>query len=146
MAQIAPIATLLGAGASLYATTRQTQVQSAQSRDQAAAARAQNEARNQQAAAQQAAEQRARDARLAGTVAATRARLAAGGVQPDEGSAAALTAGFQRDAAAAQADSDAVFAARLSAGRRSLLNDNGSLTPWLRAGATFGNTLRNLLD
>ncbi|WP_270938018.1 hypothetical protein, partial [Falsiroseomonas oryzae] len=101
MAQIAPIATLLGAGASLYATTRQAQLQSSQARQQQDTARAQNEVRAQQAAVQQAAEQRARDARLAGTVAATRARLAAGGVAPDEGSAAALTAGIQRDAAAA---------------------------------------------
>jgi hypothetical protein len=146
MAQIAPIATLLGAGASLYASTRQAQVQSAQARQQTDNARAQNEARAQQAAVQQAAEQRARDARLAGTVAATRARLAAGGVQPDDGSAAALTAGLQRDAAASQADSDAVFAARIAAGRRSLLNDDGSLTPWLRAGASFGSAVRNLLD
>lgn len=146
MAQIAPIATLFGAGASLYATARQAQVQSAQARRAQDAARAENEARAQQLAAQQAAEGRARDARLAGTIAATRARLAAGGVQPDEGSAAALTAGFRRDAAAAEADSDAVFAARLASGRRSLLNDDGSLVPWLRAGASFGNALRNLLD
>jgi multidrug efflux pump subunit AcrA (membrane-fusion protein) len=146
MAQIAPLVTLFGAGASLYATARQAQAQSAQARHQAAAAQAQDAARNQQVAAQQAAEGRAREARLAGTVAAARARLAAGGVQPDEGSAAALTAGLRRDAAAAQADSDAVFSARLAAGRRSLLNDDGSLTPWLRAGTSFGSALRNLLE
>jgi hypothetical protein len=146
MAQIAPIATLVGAGASLYATARQAQAQKSQSRQQVESAQAQNDARTEQAAAQQAAEQRAREARLAGTIAAARARLAAGGVQPDEGSAAALTGGLQRDAAAAQADSDAVFAARISAGRRSLLNDDGSLTPWLRAGQTFGTALRSLLD
>jgi hypothetical protein len=146
MAQIAPIATLVGAGASLYATARQAQAQKSQARQQVESAQAQNDARTEQAAAQQAAEQRAREARLAGTIAAARARLAAGGVQPDEGSSAALTSGLQRDAAAAQADSDAVFAARISAGRRSLLNDDGSLTPWLRAGQTFGTALRNLLD
>ncbi|HEV7267816.1 MAG TPA: hypothetical protein VGN83_23360 [Falsiroseomonas sp.] len=146
MAQLAPIATLVGTGASLFATARQAQTQSAQSRRAQDDARAANEARAQQVAVQQAAEGRARDARLAGTVAATRARLAAGGVAPDEGSAAALTSGLQRDAAAAQADSDAVFAARLAAGRRSLLNDDGSLTPWLRAGASFGNAVRSLLD
>lgn len=146
MAQLAPIATLFGAGASLYGTVRQAQVQSAQARRAQDAAQAENAARAQQLAAQQAAEARAREARLAGTVAATRARLAAGGVSPDEGSAAALTSGLRRDAAAAQADTDAVFAARLASGRRSLLNDDGSLTPWLRAGATFSNALRNLLD
>ena len=83
---------------------------------------------------------------MAGTLAASRARLAAGGVQPDEGSAAALTAGLRGDAAAAQSDQAAVFNARLAAGRRSLLNDDGSLTPWLRAGATFSGALHNLLD
>lgn len=146
MAQIAPIATLFGAGASVFATVRQAQAQSAQNRRAQDNARAENEARAQQLAAQQASDRRARESRLAGTVAATRARLAAGGVQPDEGSAVALTSGFRRDAAAAEADSDAVFAARLAAGRRSLLNDDGSLVPWLRAGASFGNAVRNLLD
>jgi hypothetical protein len=146
MAQIAPIATVLGAGASIYATGRQAQSQSAQARQQAAAATAQNEARTQQLAVQQAADRRVADARLAGTVASARARLGAGGVQPDEGSAAALTTGLRRDAAAAQSDSLAAFDARLASGRRSLLNDDGSLTPWLRAGATFSGALRSLLD
>jgi len=146
MAQIVPIATVLGAGASIYATGRQAQMQAAQARQQATDAKAQNEARQQQLAAQQAAERRISDSRLAGTIASTRARLAAGGIRPDEGSAVALTAGLRRDAAAAQSDSLAVFDARLAAGRRSLLNDDGSLTPWLRAGATFSGALRNLLD
>jgi hypothetical protein len=146
MAQIVPIATVLGAGASIYATGRQAQMQAAQARQQATDAKAQNEARQQQLAAQQAAERRISDSRLAGTIASTRARLAAGGIQPDEGSAAVLTAGLRRDAAAAQSDSLAVFDARLAAGRRSLLNDDGSLTPWLRASATFSGALRNLLD
>jgi hypothetical protein len=146
MAQIAPIATVLGAGASLYATQRQAQTQSSRAREQAEQAEAQNTARLQQLAAQQAADRRTADARLAGTVAATRARLAAGGVQPDDGSAAALTTGLRRDAAAAQSDQLAVFSARLASGRRSLLNDDGSLTPWLRAGATASSALRNLLD
>jgi uncharacterized protein HemX len=146
MAQIAPIATVLGAGASIYGMHRQAQVQAAQARQQVAQATAQNDLRSQQLAAQQAAEQRQRDARLAGTLAATRARLAAGGVQPDEGSATALAAGLRRDAAAAQSDQLALFSARLAAGRRSLLNDDGSLTPWLRSGATAAGALRSLLD
>jgi hypothetical protein len=146
MAQIAPIATVLGAGASIYGMQRQAQVQAAHARQQVAQATAQNDLRSQQLAAQQAAEQRQRDARLAGTLAATRARLAAGGVQPDEGSATALAAGLRRDVAAAQSDQLALFSARLAAGRRSLLNDDGSLTPWLRSGATAAGALRSLLD
>ncbi len=146
MAQIAPIATLIGAGTSLYAAAQQAQSQSAQIRQQVANAQAQSQAQAQQVAAQQAADERARQSRLAGTIASARARLAAGGVTPDEGSAAALTAGLESEAAAAKADSDAVFAARLAAGRRSLLNSDGSLTTWLRAGNSFGNALRSLLE
>ena len=146
MAQLAPIATAIGAGASLYATARQAQTQSAQSRAQNQQAEAQERARAEQATIERAANERAREARLAGTIASARARLAAGGVAPDEGSAAALTAGLRRDSAAAAADSEALSNARLASGRRSLLNPDGSLTTWLRAGASFGTSLRNLLD
>lgn len=146
MAQLAPIAAAIGAGASIYSSVQQGQAQSANAKAQASAARDQERARVEQAALQQSAEARAREARLAGTLASTRARLAAGGISPDEGSAAALTTGLEREAAAAQADSDQIFAARLSAGRRSLLNNDGSLTSFLRAGTTFGSSLRNLLD
>jgi hypothetical protein len=146
MAQLAPIATAIGAGASIFSTVRQAQAQSSNARAQAANAQAQEAARQQQLAAEQAAQGRAREARLAGTLASARARLAASGISPDEGSAAAVAAGLRRDAAAAQADSDQMFAARLAAGRRSLLNTDGSLASWLRAGSSFGNSLRNLLD
>ncbi|MGG5887988.1 hypothetical protein ACLF3G_12690 [Falsiroseomonas sp. HC035] len=146
MAQLAPIATAIGAGASIYGSVQQAQTQSASAKAQANAAREQEAARVAQASVQQSVDARAREQRLAGTLASTRARLAAGGISADEGSAAALTAGLERDAAAAQSDSDQVFAARISAGRRSLLNNDGSLTSWLRAGSTFGTSLRNLLD
>ena len=51
MAQIVPIATLVGAGASLYATARQAQMQKSQAQQQVENAQAQNEARTQQTAA-----------------------------------------------------------------------------------------------
>jgi hypothetical protein len=146
MAQLVPVFAAIGAGASLYGTVRQAQISSASAKAQRQTAVAQADARQQMLDAQQAADRRAREARLEGTLAATRARLAAGGVAPDEGSALALTSGLQRDAAAAQSDSDQLFAARMAAGRRSLLNDDGSLTPWLRASGTIGGSLRNLLD
>ncbi len=146
MAQLAPIAAVVGAGVSTYATIRQAQTQSAMAKQSAENARAQEAARAQQAATQQAVDTRSRDARLAGTIASARARLAAGGVSADEGSGAALVAGLRRDAAAAGADSEALATARLAAGRRSLLNPDGSLTTWLRAGASFGNSIRSLLD
>jgi hypothetical protein len=146
MAQLAPIAAAIGAGASIYSSVQQAQAQSANAKAQARAAREQEAARVAQVGVQQSVDARARDARLAGTLASARARLAAGGISADEGSAAALTAGLERDAAAAQSDSEQVFAARISAGRRTLLNGDGSLTSWLRAGSTFGTSLRNLLD
>jgi hypothetical protein len=146
MAQLAPIAAVVGAGVSTYATIRQAQTQSAMAKQSAENARAQEAARTQQSATLHAADSRARDARLAGTIASARARLAAGGISPDEGSGAALVAGLHRDAAAAEADSEAMSTARLAAGRRSLLNPDGSLTTWLRAGASFGNSMRSLLD
>jgi len=146
MAQLVPIAALVGAGATLYGVARQSKVQQAQQAVQVSNAAAEAEARAATLAAQQAADARARAARLAGTTASARARLAAGGVAPDDGSAVALTSGLAREAGAAQSETDAAFAARLAAGRRSLLNDDGSLTPWLRAGAGFGTSLRNLLE
>jgi hypothetical protein len=146
MAQLAPIAAVVGAGISTYATVRQAQTQSAMAKQSAANARAQEVARAQQVAAEQAVDTRAREARLAGTIASTRARLAASGVSPDTGSAAALVAGLRRDAAAGQSESEALSTARLAAGRRSLLNPDGSLTTWLRAGASLGGSMRSLLD
>ena len=79
-------------------------------------------------------------------MASARARLAAGGISANDGSAATVTEGLRADAAAGQADSDALFRARLTSGRASLLNPDGSLTTVLRAVPSFGNALRNLLD
>ncbi|MBI0433775.1 hypothetical protein [Roseomonas sp. KE0001] len=146
MAQLAPIATLVGTGASLYGTVRQGQAQAAQAK-----AQQQQEAeglalRQQQLAVQQESEARARADRLERTTAATRARLAASGVNPDQGSAAAITTGLERDAAEAAADSNEQFATRMAAGRSSLLNADGSLTTWLRAGNGFSGALRSLLE
>ncbi|MXP63707.1 hypothetical protein E0493_10145 [Roseomonas sp. M0104] len=146
MAQLAPIATLIGTGASLYGTVRQGQAQAAQAKAQQQQQAEALTARQQQLAAQQESEARARQDRLERTVASTRARLAASGISPDQGSAGAITAGLERDAAEAAQDSSDAFAARMSAGRSSLLNSDGSLTTWLRAGNSFGGALRSLLD
>ncbi|ONG55715.1 hypothetical protein BKE38_08590 [Pseudoroseomonas deserti] len=146
MAQLAPIATLIGTGASLYGTVRQGQAQAAQAKAQSQQEAATLAARQQQLAAQQATDTREREAALERTMASTRARLAAAGVSPDQGSAAAITAGLQQDAAEAAADSADRFDARMAAGRSSLLNADGSLTTWLRAGNSFGGALRSLLE
>ncbi|HWX50417.1 MAG TPA: hypothetical protein VNZ61_20395 [Roseomonas sp.] len=146
MAQLAPIATLVGTGASLYGTVRQGQAQAAQAKAQQQQEATSLAARQQQLAAQQEAEARSRQDQLERTVASTRARLAASGVSPDQGSAAAITTGLRRDAAEAAADSNEAYTARMSAGRSSLLNSDGSLTTWLRAGNSFGGALRSLLE
>ncbi|MCS6890082.1 MAG: hypothetical protein RMK64_11210 [Rhodovarius sp.] len=146
MAALASIATLIGAGAGLIAQARQAQAQAAMQRAQAEQQREAERARQEQLAAQQQAEARARAAMLARTVATTRARLAASGLSPDDGSGAALTAGLAAEAAAARADDDRIFRARLAAGRASLLNPDASFTGFLRAGQAFGTALRSLLD
>jgi cell division protein FtsB len=146
MAQLAPIATLVGTGASLYGTVRQGQAQAAQAKAQQQQEAANLAARQQQLAAAQQADARGRQDQLDRTMASTRARLAASGVNPDQGSAGAITAGLQQDAAEAAVTSGDTYAARMAAGRSSLLNSDGSLTTWLRAGNSFGGAIRSLLD
>jgi hypothetical protein len=146
MAQLVPIAAVAGTAASLYGTVRQGQQQAATAKAQQQQQQQELDARAQQLAAAQAVEARGRQDKLERTVASTRARLAASGVNPDQGSAGAITAGLAQDAAEAAADSAETFDARMAAGRSSLLNADGSLTTWLRAGNSFGSAVRNLLD
>jgi hypothetical protein len=146
MAQLASIASLVGTGLAVYGQVRQGQQQQATSRAQEENLRAQQAAQQDQVAVQAAVEDRKRSDALARTIASARARLAAGGVAPDEGSAAALTAGLKQDAAQDAAEDAAVTSARLAAGRRSLLSPDGSLNSFLRAGQSLGGAVRNLLD
>ncbi len=146
MAALASIATLVGAGASIYAQNRNQQAQNATQLAQAQANQGVEGQRQAQLIAQQQAEQRARQLQLARTVATTRARLAASGVSPDDGSGAAITTGLAGDAAAAAQDSEAAFRARLASGRASLLNQDTSFTGFTRASTSIGGALRNLLD
>ncbi|MFT8246324.1 hypothetical protein [Roseomonas sp. BN140053] len=146
MAQLAPVAALVGTGLSIYSTVHKAQEQSKVARNQAAQQAEQNVAQAQVAAVQAQAEARARQDTLDRTLASVRARAAASGLQPDQGSAAAVTAGLRRDAAQDTEEDAALRAARLAAGRRSLLNTDGSLTTWLRAGSSFASAARNLLD
>jgi hypothetical protein len=139
MAQIASIASLALAGASMQNQVKTRKVE-------ARAREAQQAAQQQYLESQQAAQQRARQDVLARSIAATRARLAAGGVSPDEGSAAALVAGMRADAAQNDAESADFLRQRLAAGRPSLLNANGDLQGFVRATQSFGSIARNLLD
>ncbi|MCA3369324.1 MAG: hypothetical protein ACK53U_00910 [Alphaproteobacteria bacterium] len=135
MAQIASIASLALAGASMQNQAKNRKVE----------ARA-REAQQQYIASQQAAQQRARQDILARSIAATRARFAASGVSPDEGSASALLAGMRADAAQTDSESADLLRQRLAAGRPSLLNANGDFQGFVRATQSFGSIARNLLD
>ena len=135
MAQIATIASLALAGASIQNQVKNRKVE----------ARA-REAQQQYIASQQAAQQRARQDVLTRSIAATRARFAASGVSPDEGSAATLIAGMRADAAQSEAESADLLRQRLAAGRTSLLNSNGDFQNFVRATQSFGAISRNLLD
>jgi len=146
MAALASIATLVGAGATLYGNIRQAQYAQAASRAQAQVAQQQEQARQQVLKQQQQEAALARSQALARTIASTRARMAAGGRAPDEGSAGAVIAGLKQDAAAAQDADDATFRARLAQGRSSLLNPDGTLTALLQSGRSFGYFARSLLD
>ncbi|CAH0283492.1 hypothetical protein [Roseomonas sp. CECT 9278] len=146
MAQLASLASLAGTGLAVFGQVRQGQQQQATARAQEENLRAQQAAQQDQVAVQSAVQDRERQDRLARTIASARARLAAGGVAPDEGSAAALTTGLRRDAAQDAAEEAAVTGARLAAGRRSLLTPDGSLSSFLRAGQTLGGAVRSLLD
>lgn len=139
MAQIASIASLALAGASLEGQMRNRKAER-QARE------AQQSAQQQLLASQQAAQQRARQDVLARSIAATRARLAAGGLSPDEGSASALVAGMRADAAQHEAESADLLRLRLAAGRPSLLNGTGDFQGFVRATQSFGAVARNLLD
>lgn len=145
MAQLASLATLIGTGASIYGNVRAAQDQAKARKAQNAAIAAQNAERAKQLRIEAEASARTRQEALARTLAAARARLAAGGVRPDEGSAAALAAGLRRDAASDLTEQDALLHSRLAQGRRSLLNTDGTLTAFLRSGQSFGTALRNLI-
>ncbi|MBR0650441.1 hypothetical protein GXW78_12265 [Roseomonas terrae] len=145
MAQLATIASLAGTGLAVYGQVRQGQQQKATNRAQEENLRAQQTAQQEQAAVQAAANERARQEKLASTIASARARAAAGGIAPDEGSAAALTGGLRSDAAKEAAEDASLMSARLASGRRSLLASDGSFNSFLRAGQTLGGAVRNLL-
>ena len=146
MAQIATIASLALAGASVYGQVQQQRQRKAEVRLQQEAAQQQQAAQQQVMATQTATQQRARQEVMARTIAATRARMAASGVSPDEGSAAALTAGMAADSAQDQAESSDLLRQRLAAGRPSLLSSNGDFQWFVRATQSFGAIARNLLD
>lgn len=138
MAELATIATIASTAAGVAQSVNQAQRQGAAEKAQANALRAQTEARAAQ-----------RQDLLAKTIASTRARLSASGAGADDGSGRALIDGMRQEAAEDQQADQQALAARLSAGRRSLLSSDGTLTGFSRAvrGAnSIGSGLRSLLD
>ena len=146
MAALASIATVVGAGASVYGQVRQAQAAKEMNRAQVQIDQRQEAARQQALLARHAQERQARAQALGRTIATTRARLAATGQSADAGSAGAVTAGLKADAAAAQGAEDPVYEARLGQGRASLLAPDGTLTALLRSGRTLGGIARFRLD
>lgn len=146
MAALASIASLVGAGATIYGNVRQAQATTANNRAQAQVAQQAEAGRQQALVVQGQGDAEARALTLSRTVAATRARAAAGGLSPDDGSAGALVSGLRQDAAAAQGADDATFRARLAQGRANLLIPDGTLNAVLRSGRSLGSVARNLLD
>jgi hypothetical protein len=138
MAELATIATIASTAAGVAQSVNQAQRQGSAEKAQSEALRAQAQARAAQ-----------RQDLLAKTIASTRARLSASGARADEGSGRALIEGMQKEAQEDQNADDQALAARLSAGRRSLLDSDGTLTGLTRAArsaSSLGSGLRSLLD
>ncbi|WP_338664033.1 hypothetical protein VQH23_02470 [Pararoseomonas sp. SCSIO 73927] len=146
MAQLAPVVTLAATGASIYSQMEAAKRQKKNAQIQQANAQVQQQAQEEVLAAQAAQNSVERQRALDRTIASSRARLAAGGVSPNEGSGAAMAAGLRAAAAEAQGADDTVYAARLSANRRSLLDGDTSLNNWVRAGQGLGRVVKSLLD
>lgn len=143
MAQLVPVASLLTGVAGLVGAQKQAQAQRRQQEEVQAA----REAQLRLAGAEQT---RQRRELLARTIASTRARLAAGGVSAAEGSGAALLGGIEEEAEAREAAEAQDFALRVAAGRRSLLDEQLNLTPFIRVGSQLATGLsssfRSLLN
>jgi len=146
MGALTSIASLVGAGATIYGSVRSAQQAKANNRAQVEVSQAQEQSRQQELIADRAAQTRERQAALARTIATARARLAAGGLSPDDGSAAAITGGLAQQVAAAEGESDAELRARLARGRTSLLQPDGTFTAALSGVRPLGSAVRGLLD
>ena len=143
MAQLVPVASLLTGVAGLVGAQKQAQAQRRQQADLQANREAQLQVSNEEAARQ-------RREMLARTIASTRARLAAGGVSTGEGSGAALLSGLEEEAEAREVASEQQLALRIAAGRRSLLDEQLNLSPFIRVGSQLATGLsssfRSLLN
>ena len=145
MGALASIASVVGAGASIYGNVRQAQQAQATNQAQVQVTAAQNAARQQELLAQSAQEQEQRRLALSQGIATERARLAAEGISPDGGSAGAVAGGMVQQSATAQAGSDAVLRTKLAQGQYSLLAPDNTATTLLQNGPALGYLSRSLL-
>lgn len=143
MAQLVPVASLLTGVAGLVGAQKQAQAQRRQQEELQATREAQVRLASEET-------MRQRREALARTISSTRARLAAGGVHADEGSGAALVSGLEEEVGTREAAEDQQFALRIAAGRRSLLDEQLNLTPFIRVGSQLATGLtsgfRSLLN
>lgn len=164
MAQLATIASVAATAAGVAGNIMQDQAnrkaqmaqaaqrqaeQQARQQAQAAADQQQQQAREDELQVQAAERARQRKVLLERTIASTRARLAASGASPDSGSGRALIDGMRDDTEQAQDADEQQLAARLAAGRRSLLDSSGQFTSFTRASrsiSSLASGLRSLLD
>ena len=109
MGALASLATVLGAGATIYGNVRATQTQQAANRAQAQITAAQQVAQQQSLLAQEQQQALQRQRRCPTPSPRPVPGLGAAGIAPDAGSAAALTAGLTQEAAAAQGTNNAIF-------------------------------------
>jgi len=145
MAALSSLATVVGAGASIYGNVRQAQQQQATNQAQVQIAQEQNALRQNELLAQAQADALQRQQTLQDSVASERASLAANGISPDSGSGAAVQGGLTERSAAAQAASDAALRARLAQGQISLLNPDNTATTLLQNAPGIGFVSRNLI-
>jgi hypothetical protein len=146
MGGIASMASVLGAGASVYGNLRAAQLQQANNQAQLQVTQQQNQLRQRTILAQAQQDALARQQQLAQSLSGDRAQFGANGIVAQDGSAAAVEGGMVQRERAAQAAADAVTRAQLAQGQISLLQPDNTVTTLLQNGPAFGFTSRSLLS
>jgi hypothetical protein len=145
MGGIASMASVLGAGASVYGNLRAAQLQQANNQAQLQVTQQQNQLRQRAILSQAQQDALARQQQLAQTVDAARAQLGGAGIVAQDGSAAAVEGGAVQRARAAQEAADAATRAQLAQGQISLLQPDSTATTLLQNAPAFGFASRSLL-
>ena len=145
MGGIASMASVLGAGASVYGNLRAAQLQQANNQAQLQVTQQQNQLRQRAILSQAQQDALIRQQQLAQTVDAARAQLGGAGIVAQDGSAAAVEGGAVQRARAAQEAADAAARAQLAQGQFSLLQPDSTATTLLQNAPAFGFASRSLL-